>query len=227
MKKAFTMIELVFVIVVIGILAAVIIQNTRTNPLYEAATQLVSHIRYTQHLAMVDDRFDYFNSDSSENSSAHWYKSRWQIIFGSGIKTGNEIAYSIYSDGSSGAGYTGNADVGEMAKDPSDPSKVLSGGSAAFDVTDSRANKKLNLGMSYGVTTDVASLMTGGCSGDTRISFDHLGRTIRGVIKNMTTSYENGTLITSTCNIILTNSDDNVTIAIEPETGYTHILPNS
>ena len=58
MKKAFTMLELVFVIVVAGIIAAVVIPNTKTNPAQEAAIQLLSHIRYTQHLAMVDDKYD-------------------------------------------------------------------------------------------------------------------------------------------------------------------------
>ena len=57
MKKAFTMLELVFVIVVIGILAAAIIPSTRTNPAQEAAIQLLSDIRYTQHLAMIDDKY--------------------------------------------------------------------------------------------------------------------------------------------------------------------------
>lgn len=68
MRKAFTMIELVFVIVVIGILAAVIIPNTRTNPLQEAAIQLLSHIKYTQHLAMTDDTYD--------ENDPNWYKKR-------------------------------------------------------------------------------------------------------------------------------------------------------
>lgn len=80
MKKAFTMLELVFVIVVIGILAAVIIPNTRTNPAQEAKIQLVSHIRYAQHLAMIDDKFDATN--------ATWYKNIWQVDF-----SGNQ--YSI------------------------------------------------------------------------------------------------------------------------------------
>ena len=84
MKKAFTMIELVFVIVVIGILAAIIIPSTRTNPVQEAAIDLVSKIRYTQHLAMVDDKYD--------RANANWFKENWQIEFDTGANT-----YSIKS----------------------------------------------------------------------------------------------------------------------------------
>ena len=82
MKKAFTMLELVFVIVVIGILAASIIPTVQGNPVREAAVKLVSQIRYAQHLAMVDDKY---------TTSGAWYKNRWQIEF-----TGNK--YSIVSD---------------------------------------------------------------------------------------------------------------------------------
>lgn len=84
MKKAFTMIELVFVIVVIGILAAVIIPNTRTNPVQEAAIKLLSQIKYTQHLAMVDDGY---------NSTTTWYRNRWQIVMDT------NGSYSIISNG--------------------------------------------------------------------------------------------------------------------------------
>ena len=79
MKKAFSLIELVFVIVIIGILAAVIIPSVKSNKLRKAAIQLVSHIKYTQHLAMINDKFEI-----SDNS---WYKKRWQIIFGSSAFT--------------------------------------------------------------------------------------------------------------------------------------------
>ncbi|MGD9717776.1 MAG: type II secretion system protein, partial [Sulfurimonadaceae bacterium] len=51
MKKAFTMLELVFVIVVIGILAAVIIPRMDRDNASEAAIELQSQIRYAQHLA--------------------------------------------------------------------------------------------------------------------------------------------------------------------------------
>ena len=83
MKKAFTLIELVFVIVVIGILAAFMIPSTRTNPAVDAAIQLESHIRYTQHLAMIDDKFDANNT--------RWYRNLWKIDF-----AGNQ--YDIVND---------------------------------------------------------------------------------------------------------------------------------
>jgi prepilin-type N-terminal cleavage/methylation domain-containing protein len=84
MKKAFSMIELIIVIVVIGILAVVMIPRIGSNRVYEAATQLASHIRYTQHLAMVDDKF--------ESTDSNWSKKLWQIRFNNG-------SYSIVSDG--------------------------------------------------------------------------------------------------------------------------------
>jgi len=72
-KKAFTLIELIFIIVIMGILIAVIVPRVNSNKLDEAAIKLISDIRYTQHLAMVDDKF---NKDSS-----NWFKERWRIVF--------------------------------------------------------------------------------------------------------------------------------------------------
>ena len=83
MKKAFTMLELVFVIVVIGILSAVFIPKFGQNKLSEAGTQLISHIRYAQHLAMIDDMYN--------ASNGNWSQDRWQIKF-----AGNK--YSLVSN---------------------------------------------------------------------------------------------------------------------------------
>ncbi len=99
MKKAFSLIELVFVIVVIGIIAAVVIPRTSSDSAVEAAIELQSNIRYTQHLAMQDDKFD--------PNNASWYRNRWQIVF-------NNNTYSIVSDNGT-----------NFAQDPSDGSSDL------------------------------------------------------------------------------------------------------
>ena len=56
-NKGFTVIELIFVIIAVGILAAMIIPRLEINGAREAATQMLTHIRYAQHLAMQDDIF--------------------------------------------------------------------------------------------------------------------------------------------------------------------------
>ena len=80
MKKAFTMLELVFVLVVIGILAAVMLPQMQSTKLREAAIQVVSHIRYTQHLAMIDDKFN--------ANDGLWFRKRWELLFGSSLNAG-------------------------------------------------------------------------------------------------------------------------------------------
>ena len=83
--------------------------------------------------------------------------------------------------------------------------------------------KKLNLGKSYGVS---GINLTGGCS-NSRIAFDHLGRPLKGDLSGNNTAYEDDNLIQSRCNILLSGSDGNITIAVEPETGYSCILDSS
>ena len=213
MKKAFTMIELIFVLVVIGILIAVILPSTRRNPLQEAAVQLQSHIRYTQHLALVDDKFD--------ASDSNWYKKRWQIVFSKGAAANYQPAYTIFSDTAGSS--TGNVNATEVARNPENSSQYMTGGysgAIALDITKSNFNgmKRLNLGMKYGVTSVVLS---GGCS-NSRIAFDHLGRPLQGDQSTMTGAYSAGTqrLITSDCNVTLSDGTSSITLTIRPETGY-------
>lgn len=216
MKKAFTMMELIFVIVVIGILAAIIMPRVGSNKLQEAAIQVVSHIRYTQHLAMVDDKFDAADSE--------WYKRRWQLLFGTSADTNDKIAYSIFSDAST---YTGNPGISELAKNPMDPNKLLTGGFSGVIsyATDSRVTREMNIGEKYGVDT----VTTTDCGGAKRIAFDYLGRPIKGDTSDDDAPYiSSGTttslLTAQQCTITLTDGSESIVIAIERETGYARIL---
>jgi prepilin-type N-terminal cleavage/methylation domain-containing protein len=99
-RLAFTLLELVFVIIIIGIMSVLALPNFQSNSLSQVTEQLASHIRYAQHLAMTDDKFD--------PNNANWWKRRWQIKLTNG-------KYTIYSDTSENGAY----DNGEAAIDPS------------------------------------------------------------------------------------------------------------
>jgi prepilin-type N-terminal cleavage/methylation domain-containing protein len=215
MKKAFTLLELVFVMVVIGILAATIIPRVQNNPLQEAAIQLLSHIRYTQHLAILDDKFN--------ANDLNWHKGRWQLVFSANKYTNYEYAYTIFSDKYT---YGGDPSSGEIAKNPQNSDKLMTGGygiSSSININHEnfKGMKEMNLGMKYGIKS---VKLSGGCR-NSRISFDHLGRPMKGDQGSMTGAYNAGTqrLITSDCVITLNDGVDDLNITIYPETGYSKI----
>ena len=207
------MLELVFVIVAIGILAITIIPRAQNDLLQEAAFQLVGHIRYTQHLAMVDDKFD--------PTDQFWYRTRWQIFFANGAGTNNRWSYTIFSD--TAGMHTGNPDPIEVAVNPLNPSKRLTGGAngaAIIHTNDAAATREMNLGEKYDIQNInfSASCINGQSQ---RIAFDHLGRPMRGAFQNYNTPYPANGLITAMCVITLTDSSGgNAMVAIAPETGY-------
>ena len=224
-KYAFTMMEVIFVIVVIGIIAAVVVPRfDGTADLRNAALQLVNDIRYTQHLAMNDDHI--------ATNDTNWFKKRWTIIFNSDANTDYEEAYTIFADITGGS--TGNPDEAEVAINPLDRSRRLSGGytgKTMFDIKDLETNpsnfkgtKQNNLGKTYGIASITLS---SSCRLGTskRISFDHLGRPLKGDLSSYTSPYPSTSrLLTSTCQITLIDRDNqSITIYIEPETGYVHL----
>lgn len=229
MKKAFTLIEFIFVIIIIGIIATIALPNLNKNNLPKAAHQVVQHIRYTQHLAMVDDKFDSETALIAGTVKGNWYNKRWRIMFSSpSVNNKQNWSYSIFDDRIDDA--SGNVDTGEVAVNPLNISKRLSGGapSSGISTGDIDATDEMNLGIEYGV----AGIKFTGCGiGGQTIAFDYLGRPLIGALKNYLTAY--GNLLASRCNIDLctvadcttANNDEIISIVIEPETGYVHILP--
>lgn len=208
------MLELVFVIVVIGILAAVIIPRIERQPLREAAIQLVSDLRYTQHLAMVDDRYDI--------TDANWSKTRWQLMFENTVQSNNQESYTIFSDWT--GAHTGNADATEIAVNPSDTNKRLTGGTNGVVWNNAAATREMNFGMKYNIT-NVNFSNSCSLAGSRRIAFDHLGRPLMGNLAGYVSPYPNvNRIITADCNITLSNPEgDSVVVTISPETGYAYI----
>ena len=78
------MIELIIVIVVVGILAAVMMPRLERDPAREAAEQVAKDIRYTQHLAMVDDVYDGTGALLTKRWSIDLCKPQYSIRRGDG-----------------------------------------------------------------------------------------------------------------------------------------------
>jgi type II secretory pathway pseudopilin PulG len=205
-RFAFTMLELVFVIIVIGILAVLAMPNFRTNPLEQAAEQIASHIRYTQHLAMIDDKYD--------DNNATWFASNWQIWF---RISGVQYYYEIFSDKNQET----NSDADEEAIDPL-TNKNLGNGLAGIGLPN---NKDVSITEKYGITDmDFSANCIIGQGG--KIAFDHMGRPYGNVSYNANVPFFS--YLTQPCVFDMKHgsSDKNATITIQPETGHVSVSYN-
>jgi len=191
------MLELVFVIVVIGILAATVIPRLDRDNRFEAANQVLKHIKYTQHLAMTEDVYN--------DANVNWFLARWQIEFyGCG-------GYSVHSNSDLTVAAP-NAANNESAFDPQTGKRLWSPNNCAMPMA-ATDFEKVNLFGYFDVNNIGVSL---GCLTQS-ISFDTLGRpygrtTIDGVLQ-------------ANCDITLNfNNGAPEIIRIHPETGYACIL---
>ncbi|MGE4294852.1 MAG: Tfp pilus assembly protein FimT/FimU [Campylobacterales bacterium] len=218
MRRGFTVIEIIFVVTIVAILIGIAAPRLlEKDDLSLAADQVIGHIRYTQHLALMDDRFD--------PNDARWFESRWQIYFHSNAGSDDKLAYTIFKDNN----YNNNPDpnLDEIARNPLDRSKFLTGGFNSIvpiPVTDPSADPTLCLGCTYDITGINFSPSCTNHQGETqsrRISFGEIGRPY---YQNADTNpYRSDRRVLTVCTITLTHqSGDTARICIEPETGYTH-----
>ena len=201
-RLAFTMLELVFVIVVLGILATLAMPRLDRDIRQEAADNILSSIRYTQHLALTDNKHKFDSHD--------WQKALWQIRF----PTSGSGSYTIATN----MDYNTNLDEDEAAIDPTNGKLMHSSAT--------NASPNIDLTKKYGIN----SIEFNGCKGQSastakHIAFDNLGRPHRGVTQGATQNY--ATYINNgNCQITFDSPafDSNFTIEIKQETGYAHIV---
>ena len=101
MHNSFSLVELIFVIIIVGVLTVSSIPHFSSNSLSLAADQVIYHIKLTQSLALKDDKFQPFPLDDSKkerNRSKYYFKQWWQIRFAKDKKNPKNLWYEIFSD---------------------------------------------------------------------------------------------------------------------------------
>lgn len=205
-KNAFTMLELVLVIVTLAILAAVTIPRLDRDLKQEAADNLLSAIRYTQHLALIDNKHKF--------DDPNWQKALWQIQI---ENCTDGLFYTIGSD----ADYQGDISITEAAPDPYNGRPMFWRNTASCkNGGDTTVSDNIFITKKYGVTGISTS---GGCVGVQHIAFDHLGRPHTGISGNGQPTYSS--YMSTACIFTFSLSDgDSIQIQIEPESGYAFIV---
>ena len=210
-KYGFTMIELVFVIVVLGILASLAMGRMERDLTQEASETVLSHIRLAQQLALRDNKH---RSDNLPN----WQKAYWQIDF----NCDSSCRYLVGSD----INLDGAISKEESAIDPADGKYIFNDNSGDLEMSD-----KVLLAKKFGINSITPSI---GC--DDRISlstnrdsiaFDYLGRPHVDINISTNTFSQ---IIQTDCNLTFgMEASDSFTITITSETGHSFIVgqPNS
>ncbi|MDM5262899.1 type II secretion system protein [Sulfurovum sp. XTW-4] len=199
-KQAFTMIELVMVIVVLGILAALAMPRLDRDLRQEAKDNILSAIRYTQHLALIDDK---------TVPGTNWQTTLWKITFST---SGDNLEnfYTVSSD----ANLNGSVDKAETAIDPANGKYMFTDDSTI----DADESPNIFIGKTYGI---INMTFNGGCSNeDPDIGFDNLGRP-HNDIADAENDYDE--YMNSDCIIQFNFADASITpltVTIATETGH-------
>lgn len=166
-RSAFSMMELIFVIVIIGIMAAVSIWYLPRTELKQVAETMMTNLKYTKTLAQLDDRYfamsdeQYFNAVNSGLSDAqkktimqrqvqNWKNGMWQFQFHSTNNTTStqsaQNTYTIYAEHASSSATTNfdgkpmNGDT--IARDPMTKECISGYGTNSGNLSDCKAFAK-------------------------------------------------------------------------------------
>jgi len=205
------MIELVFVIIVLGILASLAMGRMERDLKQEASETILSHIRLAQQLALSD------NKHRSDND-AKWQRAYWRFQFSNCSFTGD--VKPIYAVGS------GKLENGELTKIRSAINPINGKylfGSCTESSNGKDVSKDVFAGQHFGVKNFQLKKCTTPQYTGQNFGFDYLGRLHVGIDTYGGTADFNR-VATRDCNLTVTMSnDDTFSIIIENETGHAYI----
>ena len=204
-RKAFTLIELLLVMIVAGILASLAIPRLERDRSQEASDNVLSAIRYTRLKAVTDDKTD--------PRYGNWQRSFWMIRF-----TVSNDPEGIYYIIASDANRSGSITKNEAAVDPGN-GKYFFNSSGSFTARAADESPNAFIGHKYGITNIGFS---GGCNGNYHhIAFDRLGRPYVGITS---ASNKYSKYMKQDCNITFSlDNGKSFSIIVEKQTGHSYI----
>lgn len=201
-KKAFSLIEIIFVLVLIGIASSFAIPKNNISKLNLAKQQLTMQLKYMRYIAMLDNKYDHNNT--------LWYRKAWNFKFRwcNGKK---EIHYYIFSD----INNNGHVSEIESLKDPLTNQYIYSSKYCKDSIN--RTNYTL-ISKYYDIkSVDITCNKTSSL-GQILFLNDGVGYS---KFESNNTNHKNDYKITSDCSIkLIDKNHKDVNITISGKTGY-------
>lgn len=202
MKKSFSLLEIVLVILIITLLASIITFKLKENNLTEVTNRLVIYLKQTRYLALIDSKKDI--------NEPLWHKKRWTIKFLRCREDIGGIYYVIYSD----TNMTGHPSLDESLIDPLSNKRVYSTNQCEIS---SNTSKYVLLTKEFGIQNVEIS-----CNDTTSLGQISFGDD--GNVYTKLSSYEyleNEYKLENRCEIVLKDQKNDIsTIVVEPKTGF-------
>ena len=211
-KYAFSMVELIIVIVVIGILTSVAIPQMRRDIRQDAIDSIISDIIYTKQLALSDNKHDI---NDNKWQMKYW---KWRYTL---CSKSNKVFYTISSD----INEKGNVNRKESAIDPMNGKYLYQ--SNYFCKKNAKSNKddssRVVISKKFGIK-NITNLNCSEKEDIQSIAFDNFGRPHRGVESYKKPNYKY--IMKKNCSFKFSFFDDTIkpfTIVIEAITGRVYL----
>ncbi len=204
--KSFSLLELIFSILVVGIIISQFIPKNNLSNLNLAANKIILYLKYTRYISMLDSKYTH--------NDEMWYRELWTFKFQNCSSKVSGLYYVVYSDKNHGGGINKS----ECLKDPVSNKYLYS----HYDCEAGQDESKyILLTKEFGII-DV-DINCNSTSTIGQISFANNGKVYSKLATNSNeiSKYE----INNRCLINLYDINGKyITIAIEPNTGFIHKL---
>jgi len=204
MKKSFTLLELILMIVLLGFLYTSFIPKVKVSKIDDLTNRLVLYLKQTRYQSLINDKFS--------NSDNLWHKKRWTLKFFRCRETIGGIYYVIYSDKNA----SGHPGIDDSLKDSLTLKNIYSTNSCTENIKNS---KYVLISQNFNIRT--VNISCNETSSLGQLSFGNDGKIYSKLSANENDfiSYE----IINNCKIELSDIfNEKRTIQLESKTGYVY-----